>query len=151
MYHGIQYLPANNRLKVKLNEMIGQDVMQIDLMNITRTMIVPVIVSALLAITIPKLISWGVLYFTGKKKKKGVTRHSLKFIDDASIATSTKYMYPIMFSILLLIVSIFILKKLFTIWMETVRDDTYLIGKRLHNMQTSLSKNGDESDNNPAF
>lgn len=68
IYQGIQYLPANNSLKVKLNEMIGQDLMQIDLIKITSTMIVPVIGSALLAITIPKSISRGILYFTGNLK-----------------------------------------------------------------------------------
>lgn len=39
----------------------------------------------------------------------------------------------------------FIFKKLFNLWMQTVRDDTYLIGKKLHNLQESSSSNNEAS------
>jgi hypothetical protein len=37
----------------------------------------------------------------------------------------------------MILVSGFLIKKLIDLWMQTVRDDTYLIGKKLHNMQST--------------
>lgn len=62
-------LPANNRIQQKLNEIIGGDgggIMQTDLYNITRTVIAPVILTAILSIIVPGIISWGILQLLGK-------------------------------------------------------------------------------------
>ncbi|KAI8366334.1 hypothetical protein EDC96DRAFT_508584 [Choanephora cucurbitarum] len=65
IHHLIHVLPANNRIRQKLTEIIGEDMMQANLWNITRSVIVPVIVSALLAIIVPGMISWGILQMLG--------------------------------------------------------------------------------------
>lgn len=56
-----------------------------------------------------------------------------------------RYVYPVVFSIILLILSSFMIKKLIALWMKTVRDDTYLVGKRLHNMQNLPEQNASTS------
>jgi HD-like signal output (HDOD) protein len=66
IHNVINVLPTNNRLVQKLNEIIGDGLMQADLSNITRTVIAPVVLSAILAITIPGIVSWGILQMLGK-------------------------------------------------------------------------------------
>ncbi|KAI7900493.1 uncharacterized protein BX663DRAFT_488410 [Cokeromyces recurvatus] len=122
----IHVLPANNRLRRKLNEIIGEGIMQADLWTLTRTIIIPVILSALLAITIPGIISWSILQTLDSNMKN----------DPFTRITITRYTYPIVFGLFVFVLIGLALKKLFNIWTETVRDDTYLIGKRLHNLQT---------------
>ena len=65
IHHLIHVLPANNRIRQKLTEIIGEDMMQANLWNITRSVIVPVMISALLAIIVPGMISWGILQMLG--------------------------------------------------------------------------------------
>lgn len=64
----IHVLPANNSVRRKLTGLIGDGIMQTNVWNITRTVIVPVIITALLAITIPGITSWGILQFLGESK-----------------------------------------------------------------------------------
>lgn len=65
IHNVIHVLPANNRLLQKLNEITGDGLMQADVSIITRTVIVPVVLSAILAITIPGVVSWGILQMLG--------------------------------------------------------------------------------------
>jgi hypothetical protein len=44
------------------------------------------------------------------------------------------------------VLAAFLVKKLVSIWMETVRDDTYLIGKKLHNMQNNQQSEPESSN-----
>lgn len=66
IHNVIHVLPANNGLRQKLNGLIGDGVMQADIWSITRTVIVPVILAAVLAITIPGITSWGILQMLGR-------------------------------------------------------------------------------------
>ncbi|KAI9487301.1 MAG: hypothetical protein EXX96DRAFT_552589 [Benjaminiella poitrasii] len=125
IYNAVHVLPTNNRLRRKLDEMMGEGMMEVETWTITRTIILPVIVSALLAITIPGIISWGILQMLESKN------------DPLIQIMVTRYAYPAIFGLFMSILVGFALKKLLSIWTETVRDDTYLIGKRLHNLQTT--------------
>lgn len=58
-------------------------------------------------------------------------------IDSKDSITVMKYTYPSICGVFVIILVGFSIRKLFQLWMETVRDDTYLIGRRLHNMQTN--------------
>lgn len=63
----IHVLPTNNRIRQRINEIIGGNgIMQADSWIITRTVIAPVILVALLAITIPGITSWFILQMLGK-------------------------------------------------------------------------------------
>lgn len=62
----IHVLPANNSIRQKLNAIIGDGIMQTDVWNMTKTVIIPVILIALLAINIPAITSWGILQMLGK-------------------------------------------------------------------------------------
>jgi hypothetical protein len=69
----IHVLPANNSIRQKLNQLIFENgIMQTDLREITHTMIVPVILAVILAITLPGIVSWGILQMLGKLRKKGL-------------------------------------------------------------------------------
>lgn len=136
IHNVIHVLPANNGLRQKLNGLIGDGVMQADIWSITRTVIVPVILAAVLAITIPGITSWGILQMLDPK-------------DPSLQITVTRYTYPIIFCFFLVLLTGFIFKKLIHIWMQTVRDDTYLIGKKLHNLKNqSDNNNADSSSSN---
>ncbi|KAI8640568.1 hypothetical protein BD408DRAFT_484022 [Parasitella parasitica] len=129
----IHLLPANNRLRQKLNEIIGGNgIMVADTWVVTRTVIAPVILVALLAITIPGIASWIILQM-------------LDPTDSSLQIKVTRYTYPTIFGVLVVLIATYILKKLISIWMETVRDDTYLIGKKLHNMQNNQPSQSESS------
>ncbi|KAL7319178.1 hypothetical protein PS15m_002347 [Mucor circinelloides] len=119
----IHVLPANNRIRQRVNEIIGGNgIMLADSWVITRTVIAPVILVALLAITIPGITSWAILQMLDPK-------------DPSLQITVTRYTYPTIFGVFVAVLAAFLVKKLISIWMDTVRDDTYLIGRQLHNMQ----------------
>ncbi|GAN04618.1 conserved hypothetical protein [Mucor ambiguus] len=64
----IHVLPANNRIRQQLDEIIGGNgIMLADSWIITRTVIAPVILVALLAIAIPGITSWVILQMLGKR------------------------------------------------------------------------------------
>ncbi|KAF1798687.1 hypothetical protein FB192DRAFT_1310118 [Mucor lusitanicus] len=121
----IHVLPANNRIRQRLDETIGGNgIMLADSWIITRTVIAPVILVALLAITIPGITSWAILQMLDPK-------------DPSLQINVTRYTYPTIFGVFLVVLAAFLVKKLISIWMDTVRDDTYLIGRQLHNMQNN--------------
>ncbi|KAL9556071.1 hypothetical protein MBANPS3_002067 [Mucor bainieri] len=121
----IHVLPANNRIRQRLDEIIGGNgMMLVDSWIITRTVIAPVILVALLAIAIPGITSWAILQMLDPK-------------DPSLQITVTRYTYPTIFGVVLVVLAAFLVKKLISIWMDTVRDDTYLIGRQLHNMQNN--------------
>lgn len=66
----IHVLPTNNPVRQKLTGIFGDNIMQADLIQITRAFIVPVIISALLAICIPAILSRVILQLLGKYLKK---------------------------------------------------------------------------------
>ncbi|KAI8987552.1 hypothetical protein BDF20DRAFT_998168 [Mycotypha africana] len=161
----IHVLPANNRVRRTVNEMLGGNgFMQTDVWTITLTIIGPVIICALLAIIVPGIISWTILQVLSKspillllkeyllwlmwktsKGERSVLRLVITYFcfskklesRDAFMQISvTRYAYPAIFGICLIILIGFVMKKMLNIWLETVRNDTYLIGKRLHNMPT---------------
>ncbi|KAI7896747.1 uncharacterized protein EV154DRAFT_535463 [Mucor mucedo] len=122
----IHVLPANNSVRRKLIGLVGDGIMQTDVWNITRTVIVPVIVTALLAITIPGIASWGILRFLDPK-------------DPSLQITVTRYTYPIIFFFFVGLLSIVIFKKLIHLWIQIVKEDLYGIGVKLHNRNNESS------------
>ncbi|KAI8989990.1 hypothetical protein BDB01DRAFT_894809 [Pilobolus umbonatus] len=123
VYNAIHVLPPRNGLRLRLDEIIGNDIMRTDVWTITRTIILFVISVAMLAIVIPAFISWGILQMLDPN-------------DPELQVKVTRYTYPSIFCIFVLAITGYVCKKLLNLWMETVRDDAYLIGKRLHNMNS---------------
>jgi hypothetical protein len=123
---------------------MSDGILQADSWVVTITIAVPVILGSLVAITIPGIISWGVLQLLGKFINDGymtilvftiIAFHKLDSTPDYSVQVSVmRYTYPITFCAFAILMVAFIIKKLLDMWMQTVRDDTYLIGKRLHNI-----------------
>lgn len=71
IHNTIHVLPTNNPVRQKLIGIFGDNntIMQADLIHITRAFIVPVIISALLAVFIPAILSWLILQMLGKKER----------------------------------------------------------------------------------
>jgi E3 ubiquitin-protein ligase DOA10 len=46
-----------------------------------------------------------------------------------------RHTYPAVFCLAVLVLGCLVFRKLLHLWLQTIRDDAYLIGKRLHNME----------------
>ncbi|CAO3631806.1 unnamed protein product [Cunninghamella blakesleeana] len=118
IYGVIQVLP-NNQWKQFMDGLFGNGITRISSWVITRSFFLPVMLGTILAITIPGIMAWG----------------CVKLLDDASrMLILVRWMYPLVFSILFTIFTAYLFTKLIKIWAKSIRDDTYLIGKQLHNL-----------------
>ncbi|KAI9301460.1 hypothetical protein BJ944DRAFT_271471 [Cunninghamella echinulata] len=118
IYGIIQILP-NNQWKQFMDGLFGNGITRVSSWDITRSLLVPVILGTILAISIPGIMAWG----------------CVQLLDDASrMLILVRWMYPIVFSILFSFFICYLFTKLIKIWAKTIRDDTYLIGKQLHNL-----------------
>ncbi|KAI8393645.1 uncharacterized protein BYT42DRAFT_609419 [Radiomyces spectabilis] len=124
--YGVAHVIPNNNLRRTLDQLLENGVMQLNPWGITRTIIVPMVVGSIAAISIPGILAWGVVQMLAKH--------------DPSIQLAiVRCMYPGVFCLIVVILMCILLTKLAKIWMKTVRDDTYLIGKRLHNLEDSTA------------
>ncbi|CEJ00887.1 hypothetical protein RMCBS344292_14929 [Rhizopus microsporus] len=123
IYHTVLLLPTTNAVRQYMDQIFGNNMIQADLNLITRKVIAPVIITTLLAIITPGVISFCILYIMGTSR------------DPSYQLLVTRYTYPSIFCLMITTLLCLIFKKLFSIWIQTVRDDTYLIGKKLHNLE----------------
>ncbi|KAI8882007.1 hypothetical protein K501DRAFT_252110 [Backusella circina FSU 941] len=129
IYNIIHLFPTPNRLQRHIDEITSNGILQADCWAITSTIAAPVILGSLVAIAIPGIISWGVLQFLDPTSFSS---------SDYSVQISViRYIYPATFCAFIVLLVAFIIKKLLGMWIQTIRDDTYLIGKRLHNINDS--------------
>ncbi|KAI8338940.1 hypothetical protein BC941DRAFT_373111 [Chlamydoabsidia padenii] len=123
IYGLIQVLP-NNRWQQYLNQFTADGLFNISLWSVTRDFLAPVLLGTILAITIPGVLAWG----------------CVQWLDDASrTLILVRWMYPIVFCTLLVGVVCYVSTKLAKLWVKSIRDDTYMIGKQLHNLDQGTS------------
>lgn len=139
IYHTVLLLPTANAVRQYMDQIFGNNMIQADLNLITRKVIAPVIITTLLAIITPGVISFCILYIMGKYRFIGDNERPNGIIgtsrDPSYQLLVTRYTYPSIFCLMITTLLCLIFKKLFSIWIQTVRDDTYLIGKKLHNLE----------------
>ncbi|CAO3587835.1 unnamed protein product [Absidia cylindrospora] len=118
IYGLIQVLP-NNHWQQYLNQFTADGLFNVSLWSITRDFLAPVLLGTILAISVPGILAWG----------------CVKWLDDASrTLVLVRWMYPIVFGILFVGFICYISTKLIKLWVKSIRDDTYMIGKQLHNL-----------------
>lgn len=119
-YHTVQLLPTQNRVKVYMDSVFGNNMIQADLKVITRKVIVPVIMVALGSIFLPGVLSWSLFQLMDTK-------------DSSLQLLVIRYTYPALFGSMITILFSFVFRKLFKMWLKAVKDDTYKIREALHN------------------
>lgn len=64
-YHTLSLLPTQNRVRVYMDSVFGNHLLEADLDAVTRKVIVPVTMTTILFILLPGMLSWIVLQMTG--------------------------------------------------------------------------------------
>ncbi|KAI9276065.1 hypothetical protein BY458DRAFT_506991 [Sporodiniella umbellata] len=96
----------------------------IDLWKSTRSLFAPFIVSLALVNVVPSLFTFGLLYVLA--------------IEDPSIRMLVfRCAYPLLLCTGLCILVGMMLLRLLHMWVGKIRDDTYLVSRLLHNVETS--------------
>ncbi|ORX52669.1 hypothetical protein DM01DRAFT_1306354 [Hesseltinella vesiculosa] len=90
----------------------------VSLVMVTRSFLAPALVGSILLITIPGILAWG----------------CVQLFDNASNMHLIRWTYPFVYCILLLGVVTYLSTRFFKICVKSIRDDTYLVGKQLHNL-----------------
>ncbi|KAG2220865.1 hypothetical protein INT45_004033 [Circinella minor] len=122
IFYGAVYILPNNPVQRYIDGVVGGNVWEIDTLKITRSAIGPIVGTAGSAIVVPGLLS--------------VAAVRIFSIDDSALQLALfRCAYPVVFCLGIFVGTLILSTKLFRIWMKAVRDDTYLIGKRLHNLE----------------
>lgn len=64
-YHTLSLLSTQNRVRVYMDSVFGNHLLEADLDAVTRKVIVPVTMTTILFILLPGMLSWIVLQMTG--------------------------------------------------------------------------------------
>ncbi|KAI9275859.1 hypothetical protein BDA99DRAFT_496639 [Phascolomyces articulosus] len=122
IFYGVVYILPNNPVQRYLDGVIGGNVWEINTLRITKSTIAPLIGGSTAAIVVPGLLSVAAVKLFG--------------IDDSALQLALfRCAYPVVFCLGIFMGTLILCTKLFRIWLKAVRDDTYLIGKRLHNLE----------------
>ncbi|KAI8148867.1 hypothetical protein BJV82DRAFT_201164 [Fennellomyces sp. T-0311] len=121
IFYGVVYILPNNPVQRYLDSVSGGNFWEIDTWRVTRTTIAPIVSAAISAIAIPGLLSLAAVRL-------------FNIYDSALQVALFRCAYPIVFCVGILVGTLVLSTKLIGIWLKAVRDDTYLIGKRLHNL-----------------
>ena len=121
IFYGVVYILPNNPVQRYLDSVTGGNFWEINTWRVTRTVIAPTLTALALAIALPGLLSLAAV--------------RLFSIHDSALQIALfRCAYPIVFCFGVLVGTLLLSTKLIGIWLKAVRDDTYLIGKRLHNL-----------------
>jgi E3 ubiquitin-protein ligase MARCH6 len=116
----VQWRPQS-RPALALNAIIRDGWLRPNANLATRALLVPTVAVALIAVFVPLLV--------------GMTLNLIVFYNSASFVQSQvyRYSYPASLLLVLLIWSLYFLRRQVDVWRANIRDDVYLIGERLHN------------------
>ncbi|KAI9022885.1 hypothetical protein CLU79DRAFT_751144 [Phycomyces nitens] len=118
---GTIYVLPNNRWQRRLDQIFGNDPLQLNPWTVTRSIAAPVIMATVAAISIPGIVAWGLTQFLGNEIDRLVL---LRFI------------YPAVLLLLVLVGAWILCSRLIKVWLRVARDDAYLVGKQLHNLDS---------------
>ena len=122
IFYGAVYILPNNPVQRYIDGVVGGNIWEVDTLRITRSAIAPIVGTSASAIVVPGLLSVAAVRVFG--------------IDDSALELALfRCAYPVVFCLGIFVGTLILSTKLFRIWLKAVRDDTYLIGKRLHNLE----------------
>lgn len=131
----------NNRVQRWLNNVLEGGVLRADGWAMTRSTIAPVVAGTACAISTPGLLSLALSRLLGMYKSRFsqlallANRFNLTGVSDPRVQLAMfRCAYPLAFCLLIFSGFLWLSTKLIRAWLRTVRDDTYLVGKRLHNL-----------------
>lgn len=112
---------STSRIATALNTIARDGWLQPNTRLATRAIIMPVLILAFLAVSLPLLF--------------GFIASTTIFPDSAAHMQSKvyRYSYPASLAVCLLIYALYTLRKQIDVWRANIRDEVYLIGERLHN------------------
>ncbi|KAL0090879.1 hypothetical protein F4703DRAFT_1835583 [Phycomyces blakesleeanus] len=118
---GTIYVLPNNRWQRRLDQIFGNDPMQLNPWVVTRSIAAPVVMAAVAAIAVPGIVAWGLTQLLGDK------------IDQLVLL---RFIYPAVLLLLVLVGAWILCARLLKVWLRVARDDAYLVGKQLHNLDS---------------
>ncbi|KAI9490702.1 hypothetical protein BDB00DRAFT_836412 [Zychaea mexicana] len=121
IFYGVVYILPDNPVQRYIDGIVGGNVWEVDAWKITRSSIAPLVATSIAAIVVPGLLSVAAVRL-------------FNIYDGALQLALFRCAYPVVFCLAILVGTLVLSTKLFRIWLKAVRDDTYLIGKRLHNL-----------------
>ncbi|GAB5593245.1 hypothetical protein Unana1_08145 [Umbelopsis nana] len=130
-YAALSLLPENHWQRV-LRNLFANGILEVEARQATKVFVAPVIFGGLAAIIIPALVAWAAIQAFAP--------------DNATIQNLiVRLAYPITCGIVLLYRGTSLCLKAAKAWVQSVRDDTYLVGRQLHNLppQDSTSRDPD--------
>ncbi|KAI9020804.1 hypothetical protein CLU79DRAFT_218346 [Phycomyces nitens] len=119
--YGVIYILPNNALQRKIDQVVEDGISNIHLWSITRSLLGPVVFGLLIGVISPGALAMG-----------GI--HAIPISDPATQILVFRYSYPATMCITLVFGLFTGSVKLVRLWIQNIRDDTYLVGKRLHNL-----------------
>ncbi|CAO3592954.1 unnamed protein product [Absidia cylindrospora] len=119
MYRLVYILPTNT-WKRGIDQYMMAGLSSLDIWTLTRTVFAPWIIITTCAVIIPGGSAWIMLHLLG--------------VQDASVKLlMLRYVYVGVLCVAAIMVVVILGMKLVNLWMRIVRDDTYLVGRQLHN------------------
>lgn len=120
-YGSVKILPNSVPFREAVVQFSWDNFDNLDTRHITRNTIVPIISGLLGAIVVPSLLATMSIYVFA--------------IDDPSIKILIfRCAYPILFCLICLAIIAYAATRVLNMWLRIIRDDTYLIGRQLHNL-----------------
>ncbi|KAG2172819.1 hypothetical protein INT43_000169 [Umbelopsis isabellina] len=129
--HGVINVLPENHLQQLLTQVFGAGITRTNIMMATKSIIGPLMLGSVLAILLPSLIIYGSIQTLGMYVSLNDTAMQLFFFQ--SIYPATLFVLGCIYLCKLAI-------RLARHIMQSIRDDTYLIGRRLHNVDGSIEQ-----------
>lgn len=134
-------LPSHASFRETIIQFNWNNLANLDIIQTSKKTIFPAILGLCFSIIFPSVLTIAAIRLLGKKKKKKIEYFRdlvINFsidINDADVKILIfRCAYPLVFCFVCLIFILNAIISLIDIWLRTIRDDTYLIGKQLHNL-----------------
>ncbi|OAD72934.1 hypothetical protein PHYBLDRAFT_187244 [Phycomyces blakesleeanus NRRL 1555(-)] len=119
--YGVIYVLPNNALQRRIDQVVEDGISNLRLWAVTRFLFAPVVFGLFIGIILPGILAMGVI-------------RAIPISNPVTQLLVFRYSYPAVLCITILFGLFTGSIKLIRLWIQTIRDDTYLIGKRLHNL-----------------
>ncbi|PKK66367.1 hypothetical protein RhiirC2_784876 [Rhizophagus irregularis] len=129
----IVFMLPDNVYSRAINEITGRGIKHLNVQLATTVFIFPIGGSALAAVILPALTAWVII------TTFGITNAN-------SIALIIRYIYPVFLALILGYRVQRQMGQLVNSWMQAVRDEEYLIGRRLHNIEPNEQRGNTNND-----
>lgn len=121
--HKIMQMLPENRFNTVWIEVMDDGILQADVKAVTKRMVLPMVGAGLLLLLMPLGIGWSVV-------------RGLVLTNQADQFKAYHYAYPFVLSLVAAVILARHMRTVVKKWMESVRDDEFLVGRELHNLNS---------------